>query len=67
MPTIATRQAAKFWVGLVGAVLAAVVASTPDAPPAFGIALAVVTALGVYVTPNAQPPADDLDVIEGDH
>lgn len=67
MPTIATRQAAKFWVGLVGAVLAAVVASAPDAPQWVGIALAVVTALGVYVTPNATPPADDDPVVEGDH
>lgn len=55
MPTIATRQAAKFWVGLVGAVLAAVAASMPDAPRAVGIVLAVVTALGVYLVPNATP------------
>ena len=61
MPTIATRQAAKFWMSLVDAVLAAVVASMPDAPPAVGIALAVVTALGVYITPNAPAPAEPTD------
>jgi hypothetical protein len=66
MPTIATRQAAKFWVGLVGAVLAAVVASMPDAPRAVGIVLAVVTALGVYVTPNAPAAISDGDPEAGE-
>lgn len=66
MPTIATRQAAKFWVGLVGAVLTAVVASMPDAPPAVKVALAVSTALGVYLIPNAAAPLSDGDPEAGD-
>ena len=51
MPTIATRQAAKFWVGLVGA-CATAAAGTVDAPW-LTIAAVVCGASAVYLVPNA--------------
>lgn len=51
MPTIATRQAAKFWVGLVGACATAAAGSLDL--PWLSVAAVVVTAGGVYLTPNA--------------
>ena len=51
MPTIATRQAAKFWVGLAGA-CATAVAGTTDLPWLTAVAVAL-TAAGVYLVPNA--------------
>ncbi len=67
MPTIATRQAAKFWVSLVGLIVTTVVASVPDSPLALKAASAVLSAVAVFLVPNGDAPADDLDVIEGDH
>lgn len=67
MPTVLTLQAAKFWVALVGTILSAVVASWPDAPRWVGIALAVCTAVSVYLVPNKQLPADPaVDGVEVD-
>lgn len=43
---------AKFWVGLVGAVVAAVLAAWPDAPQWLFVVAAAVTAVGVYLAPN---------------
>ena len=54
MPTIATRQAAKFWVSLVGLILTTV-AATNDVPGYVTAAAAVCTAVAVYLVPNAVP------------
>lgn len=56
MPTWATREAAKFWVGLVGAVVIAILTVLgDDAPRWLTVVAAVATALGVYLVPNASP------------
>lgn len=43
---------AKSWVGLIGAVLFALASAWTGAPAYIPIAAAVVTAVGVYITPN---------------
>ncbi len=55
MPTIASRQAAKFWVALVALVLATVSASQ-DVPAWVTTLAAVAGAVAVYLVPNAPPP-----------
>ena len=64
MPDVVTLRAAKFWVALLGAVVTAVIASTPDAPAWFKTASAVLTAVGVFITPNKTvgPEPTDRDV-----
>lgn len=52
------RTAAKFWTGLLGAVLVAVVAVLDDPPQWLSVAVAVLTAIGVYLVPNATPELD---------
>ena len=59
MPTMLTRQAAKFWVALLGTIVAAVLVGWPDAPRWLVIVSAALTAVGVYLVPNEQPP-DEL-------
>lgn len=54
MPTWLTPAAAKFWVALAGAVVAAVLTALPDDPQWLVVAAAALTALGVYLTPNQQ-------------
>lgn len=67
------RTAAKAWVGLIGAVLVAVVATLgTDTPRWLAVVVAVVTAIGVYLTPNAAPAdngdgAGDVGDDLGDH
>lgn len=56
MPTIATRQAAKFWVGLIG-VTATALSGVIDSPIVTGV-IAVSTALGIYLVPNAEAPSE---------
>lgn len=56
MPDVLTLKAAKFWVALVGVVVTAVIASTPDAPTWLKALAAVTAAVGVYLTPNASVP-----------
>ncbi len=47
------KVAAKFWVGLIAAVLIAVQSAWADAPPWLAPVIAALGAVGVYVTPNA--------------
>ena len=56
MPTIATRKAAKFWVGLVG-VTATALSGVIDSPILTGV-VAVATAVGIYLVPNEPKDAD---------
>ena len=56
MPTIATRQAAKFWVSLIGLVLTTVSATAVDLPRWVTVAAGVCTAVAVYLVPNADAP-----------
>ncbi len=56
MPTMLTRQAAKFWVALVGVAVAAVLVGWPDAPRWLTVASSALTAVAVYLVPNEQPP-----------
>lgn len=51
------RTAAKFWIGLVVAALTAA-SAVADLPNGVTIALAVLTAIGVYLVPNAAPELD---------
>ena len=51
--------AAKFWVGLLGAILIAA-SSALDSPPQWlGVVIAVLTAIGVYLVPNAEPAGEE--------
>ena len=56
MPTMLTRQAAKFWIAGIGTVTASILAAWPEGPRWLFIANAAIAALGVYVVPNEQPP-----------
>ncbi len=56
MPTMLTRQAAKFWAALLGTIVAAVLVAWPDAPRWLTILSAALTAVAVYLVPNEQPP-----------
>lgn len=56
MPTMLTRQAAKFWVALVGVVTGAVLAAVDDAPRWLFVVNAAVAAIAVYLVPNQEPP-----------
>ena len=52
---------AKAYIALVGSLLTLLVSQLPDDPAAqkwLGIALAVCTALGTFLTPNKQPSGD---------
>ena len=59
MPTWLTPAAAKFWVGVVGAVVVAVLSALPDDPQWLVVVSAVLTAVGVYLVPNAAPETVD--------
>lgn len=52
MPDVELLRAAKFWVALAGAVVTSVIASVPVAPTWLAVLSAVLTAVGVYLTPN---------------
>lgn len=52
---------AKSWVALLGVVLVTLSSSWDGAPGWLTPAAAVVTAIGVYLTPNADKPADEHD------
>lgn len=56
MPTILTLQAAKWWVALLGAVVSSVLAVLDGPPDWLVVVSSVLTALAVYLTPNAAPP-----------
>jgi hypothetical protein len=60
MPTFATRQAAKFWVGLVAVIFTSVATVIPDSPKWVFVVIAVSTAIGVYAVKNesAELPAE---------
>lgn len=49
---------AKSWVALLGVVLTSIVAAVPDGPRWLMVLTSVVTAVGVYLTPNRAPGAD---------
>jgi len=55
MPTILTLQAAKWWVALLGAVVSSVLAVLDGPPDWLVVVSSVLTALAVYLTPNAAP------------
>jgi hypothetical protein len=59
MPTFLTLQAAKWWVALAGAVVTSVLAVLDGPPQWLVVVSSVLTAVGVYVTPNQ--PASDRD------
>ena len=52
---------AKAWVGLLGAVVAAILATLDDAPRWLTVASAALTAAGVYLTPNTDPAGEHQD------
>lgn len=61
--------AAKFWVGLAGAVVIAVITALGhDAPQWLTVVAGVLAAIGVYLVPNAAKPVrltgDDLDAAQ---
>lgn len=59
MPTWASRKAAKFWVGGVAVVTAAVLAAEPSAPRWLFVVNSALAALGVYLVPNAEDPTGE--------
>ena len=60
MPDIVTLKAAKFWIALFGAVVTSIIATVPDAPAWLAATSAVLTAVGVYLTPNQTLTIDDV-------
>lgn len=56
-------NAAKFYVGLLGAVLVAASTALDNPPQWLGVVIAVLTAIGVYLVPNAAP-ADALPPLD---
>lgn len=52
---------AKAWVGLLGAVVAAVLVAWEDAPSWLTVVSAALTAAGVYLTPNTDPAGEHQD------
>ena len=59
MPTWATTQAAKFWIGAASAAIVAILTVLGDRAPQYLVVVAAVLgALGVYLVPNASPDDD---------
>lgn len=52
---------AKAWVGLIGAVVAAILVTWDDAPRWVTVVSAALTAAGVYLTPNTDPAGEHQD------
>ena len=59
MPTIATRQAAKFWVSLIGLILTTLSATVVDLPQWVTAGAAICTAVAVYLVPNQAAPGGE--------